>query len=169
MPALLALVPLKDWIYSGVIVALLAGFGWYTVHERHIGEAKIEASDKKVADAQIVHNKEVEDVVATKLSAAIKDYDALSPIPVPRAVPVLVCRTSGGSAVPSGKGAVTGGDVAGAGVSVGAGQPDAGFDPAPAVSATGTDADKEIVHLLKKIKLLQDTVAAYQAGGLVAK
>jgi hypothetical protein len=169
MPALLALVPLKDWIYVGIIVTLLAAFGVYTVHERHIGEAKIEASDKKVADAQIVHNKEVEDVVATKLSAAIKDYDALSPIPVPRAVPVLVCRTSGGSAVPSGKGAVTGGDVAGAGVSVGAEHTDAGFDPAPAISDTGTAADKEIVHLQKKIKLLQDTIAAYQAGGLVAK
>jgi len=167
MPALLALVPLKDWIYGGIIVALLAGFGWYTVHERHIGEAKIEASDKKVADAQIVHNKEVEDVVATKLSAAIKDYDALSPIPVPRSVPVLVCSTSGGSDVPSGESAVAGSN--GAGVPIGAGQPDAGFDPAPAVSVTGTDADKEIVHLQKKIKLLQDTIAAYQAGGLVAK
>ena len=169
MPALLALVPLKDWIYGGIIVALLAGFGWYTVHERHIGEAKIEASDKKVADAQIVHNKEVEDVVATKLSAAIKDYAALSPIPVPRSVPVLVCSTSGGSDVPSGESAVAGSNGAGAGVPIGAGQSDAGFDPAPAVSVTGTDADKEIVHLQKKIKLLQDTIAAYQAGGLVAK
>jgi hypothetical protein len=169
MPALFALVPLKDWIYGGIIVALLAAFGVYTVHERHIGEARIEASDKKVADAQIVHNKEVEDVVASKLSAAIKDYDALSPIPVPRSVPVLVCSTSGGSDVPSGESAVAGSNGAGAGVPVGAGQSDAGFDPAPAVSATGTDADKEIAHLQKKIKLLQDTIAAYQAGGLVAK
>jgi hypothetical protein len=169
MPALLALIPLKDWIYGGIIAALLVGFGVYTIHERHIGEEKIEASDAKVAAAQVVHNKEVEDVVTTKLHAAIQDYDALSPVPERAPVPVLVCRTAGGGSVPGGEGAVTGGGVTGAGVPFGPEQPDAGFNPAPKISATGSDADAEIEHLLKKIKLLQDTVAAYQAGGLVAK
>lgn len=39
MGALLALIPGKDWLYGGIIVALLIGFGWYTHRERSIGAA----------------------------------------------------------------------------------------------------------------------------------
>ena len=39
MGALLALIPGKDWLYGGIIVALLVGFGWYTHRERSIGAA----------------------------------------------------------------------------------------------------------------------------------
>src|ERR1700723_3265984 len=74
MPALLALVPVKDWIYAGIIASLLVAFGWYTLHERAIGEKKIEAADAKVVAAQVVHNEEVENVVKSKLSDALKDY-----------------------------------------------------------------------------------------------
>ena len=64
MGALLALIPGKDLAYGAIIVALLAGFGWYTIHERDIGKAhevaalaassaKLQAeTDKKTADLQ---------------------------------------------------------------------------------------------------------------------
>ena len=53
MPALLALIPAKDWLYGGVIVALLIGFGAYTHHERVVGEAKVVAADA-AATAKVV-------------------------------------------------------------------------------------------------------------------
>ena len=50
MPAFLSLIPVKDWIYGGIIVAILAGFGWYTVHERNIGAAHETAALKASSD-----------------------------------------------------------------------------------------------------------------------
>ncbi len=47
---LLALIPTKDWIYAGIILAMLGGFGWYTVHERDIGKAHEIAALKKSSD-----------------------------------------------------------------------------------------------------------------------
>jgi hypothetical protein len=169
MPALLALVPLKDWIYAGIIATLLVGFGVYTVHERHEGAHKIEIADAKVAAAQTIHNEEVQSVIQAKVQSAINDYDALAPIPSPVPVPRLVCRPAGSGNVPQGTQSASGGDGAGGGVPVSSSADSFGFDPAPALSATGTDADAEIEHLQKKVKLLQDLVHAYQDGGLVAK
>jgi len=60
--ALLALVPIKDWVYVGVIVALLTAFGIYTVHERHEGEAHEIAALKKSSDA--LQAKEAAHVIA---------------------------------------------------------------------------------------------------------
>jgi hypothetical protein len=163
--ALLRRIPVRDYLYLAAIVAL----GVYTLHERHVGASKIEAADAKVAAAQVVHNGEVQNVIKAKVAAAVADYDALSPIPVARAVPVLMCHASGSGSVPASGSPASGGDVAGASVPVGAESAGAGFDPAPAVSKTGTAADIEIDHLQKKVKLLQQLVSAYQDGGLVAK
>lgn len=165
-----------DLIWLGIILSALGGVGiaWHVhnVHEQEIGLQKQQAADKKVADAAIVHNKEVEDLVAKRLAAALAVYQAAQPIAPPAPLPGIVCRHTVapvGSVLPSGQGSVAGSHGTGASVPVGAAQVDAGFDPAPAVSATGTAADEEIAHLLAKIQLLQDTIAAYQAGGLVAK
>jgi len=45
MPALLAMVPLKDWLYCGLIVAILAGGLWY--HHKLIDEG---IADQRRAD-----------------------------------------------------------------------------------------------------------------------
>lgn len=50
MPALLKLVPLKDWVYLSLILALLGGFGAYTIHERHLGAAHEITVLKKSSD-----------------------------------------------------------------------------------------------------------------------
>jgi hypothetical protein len=49
-------VPLRDYIYAAAIIILLIAFGWYTVHERDVGQAKEIAalrasSDKLLANA----------------------------------------------------------------------------------------------------------------------
>jgi hypothetical protein len=52
----LSLIPFRDWLYIGAIVALIAGGVWYTAHERAIGRAQIEQADlaaKGVLDAQV--------------------------------------------------------------------------------------------------------------------
>lgn len=76
---MLALIPLKDWIYLGVIVALLAAFGGYTVHERRAGaaheitalqksSAKLTAdADKKIATLTAAH--------AATLKKVLDDHD----------------------------------------------------------------------------------------------
>lgn len=96
MPPFLALIPTKDYIYAAIIVALLAGFGWYTIHERHIGAAKEVAALKvssdelnRKADAKIVklnteHATQVATIIGVidnerkaNVSAAASDADRL--------------------------------------------------------------------------------------------
>ena len=40
---ILALIPGRDWLYLGIIVAVIAGFGVFVHHERQIGAQRIEA------------------------------------------------------------------------------------------------------------------------------
>jgi hypothetical protein len=164
MPIFLSLL-VKDWKYLVIIAALLGGIGYIY----HKGEAHVDAADAKVVAAQIVHNTEVDNVVKAKVAAAVKEYDELAPIPVPAVVPRILCYASGSSPVLQSPGAASGSDGAGSGIPVSTASTNAGFDPAPAISQTGTDADAEIEHLQKKVVLLQQLVQAYQAGGLVAK
>jgi hypothetical protein len=86
MPALLALIPVKDWIYAGIIAALLGTFAWYTHHERVIGEQKIETADKKVADAAAQHVHDVQTIAAatqTKIGETYAQTLATPPAPAP--------------------------------------------------------------------------------------
>jgi hypothetical protein len=169
MLALLKLIPIKDYVYGAVIIALLTGFGWYTFHERAVGEKKIEMADAKIAAAQIIHDQEVATRVKAELDTALANYETPTAPPPPAPVPVLVCHKTGGSNLPGGPGPVAASNGAGTNPAAPAAQADAGFDPAPAVSADGTAYDALIDHYLAKIKLLQQTVKAYQDGGLVAK
>lgn len=165
-----------DMIWLGIILSALGGVGiaWrvHNVHEQQIGRDIQDKADKKVADAAIIHNEEVEKLVKQRLADAVAAYLAANPPAPPAAVPDIVCRRTvapARGAVPGRGQTVAAGNGAGAAVPLGTAQTDVGFDPAPAISADGTAADAEIAHLLAKIKLLQDTIAAYQAGGLVAK
>jgi hypothetical protein len=164
MPFILALLA-KDWKYLAVIAALAVAVG--VIYHR--GEVHIEAADAKVVAAQIVHNTEVQNAVKAKVDVAVAEYDTLAPIPVPVRAPVLVCHASGSGDVPPSPSPSGRSDAAGEAVPVSAAPTDAGFDPAPAVSATGTAADEEIAHLQAKVLLLQNVIRAYQDGGLVAK
>jgi len=167
MPIILGIL-VKDWKYFAVIAALMFAVGWIY----HRGELRVEAADAKAAAAAVVRDQKEANDIKSKVDAAVADYDALAPVPVPVRVPVLVCHASDSGPVSASPGAATGSNSAGAGLPVGAGSTDArsgSFDPAPAISDTGTKADAEIIHLQKKVKLLQDLVRAYQDAGLVAK
>ena len=81
MLAFLRLVPLKDWLYAGIIAALLICFGLYTGHEREVGAARILEADTaalvkatakakaetdrlqaKAYEAEHAHDKEISDL-----------------------------------------------------------------------------------------------------------
>lgn len=66
MIALLKFIPLKDWLYVGCIAVLLAGFASYTVHERHVGEAKIEKKDAALRAAATALNTASENLADIK-------------------------------------------------------------------------------------------------------
>lgn len=156
---LLKLIPGKDWIYGTIIVALLAGFGWYTYHERNIGEQTIEAKNKAIATAQIVHNKEVTDRATTQISKALEDYKAAHATPALTG-PNLVCHTVPSSVtVPQSSSTAKGsnGTTAIPEESVGP-----SFNPSPGILANDRDADAQVT-------LLQDYVRACQAAGLCSK
>ena len=71
MPLILALlskISSKDWLYGGLIAALLIAFAWYSHHERVIGAQQevtvVAAAEKKqqaAVDAIIANNQKIED------------------------------------------------------------------------------------------------------------
>lgn len=169
MLELLRLIPLKDYIYGAVIIAILSIFGWYTHHEREIGRQQIEAKDKVLVEAQKTKNKEIEDGISKGIKAALEKWNEAHPVPPPAPAPRIVCHaaTTVASVRPKRGSSSDPVNGAGTGISVSPESIDEGFDPAPAVSSTGTAADTEIVRLKAKVTLLQDIVKAYQNGGLV--
>lgn len=164
---LASLIPRRDYVYGALILVLIAGFGWYTFHERAIGRQKLEAKDKAFADAQIAKNKEIEDGIAKNIQAAVDKWKQDHPIPAPIPAPHIVCHSAGsgtGTKREGPSGTINGPGTA---VPVSPESVNEGFDPSQAVSTTGTAADTEIVRLKAKVTLLQDTIKAYQNGGLV--
>jgi len=164
MPFVLAFLQ-KDWKYLVVIAALLVSVA--AIYAK--GEAHVKAADAKVVAAQITHNKEVENAVQAKVAAALKDYESLAPIPEPAPVPVLVCHETGSRPVSARPSPAAGSDGATDPVPVDTASAGAGFDPAPAVSATGSAADEKIAELQAEVTFFQAYVKALQDAGIVAK
>lgn len=158
MLALLSSIPLKDWLYGGVIAVLLAGFGWYTYHERGIGEQKIEAANAKAVAVQAKHDTDVEAAASAAQTKATEAYnEALAALP--DTAPSIVCRAAPAAApVPSAQSTASGSD----GAAVIPEESSVPFDPAPAILRVGQQADAQVT-------LLQALIRSYQAAGVVAK
>lgn len=157
MLALLSkLIPVRDWIYLGVFVALIAGFAYYTHHERVIGEQKIEAADAQAVKKQAAQVAKVETNASTAIISMQAAYNAALAAPVAPA-PKLVCYTA----------APHRGDMPDHASAPGGGNGQAGvpaestvpFDPSPAVIGDGRDADAQVA-------LLQAYIEACQKGGM---
>lgn len=165
MPALLSLIPIRDWCYIAVIAALLAfGGTWYVKHnhaEQKIGEQKVEAADAKAVAAQTVRNQKVESNAQDAINAALAEYDASISAPPAVQPPRIVCHgavAAGGRAVPGHAGASGAGD--GSAVVPESTGPE--FDPSKHVLSVGQAADAQVT-------LLQNYVRACQAAGLCKK
>lgn len=99
---------IRLYLEIAAVVVLLSAFGLYTLHERHVGEAKIEKADATVVAKVEVRNTQVEaaqsaadnkagDTLNASLADPISTVPALppsvqpqacpSPVPAPRAHP----------------------------------------------------------------------------------
>lgn len=155
--ALLKLIPLKDWLYCGIIAALLAGFGVYTIHERHVGAQRIELADQRAVAAETARNKAIETAAVSEVNVSVQKYQAAVAAPTLPA-PRIVCHAANSGPVPGHAGSPGAGDDR-TNVPESTGP---SFDPAEHVLAAGKQADAQVT-------LLQDYVKACQTAGVCKK
>lgn len=161
MLALLQLMPLKDWIYCGLLAGVLGAFGWYTYHERQVGEATIEAADQRAAAAQLVHNQEIETRAKTLTDAAVAAYKATVAAPPAGDAPHLVCVSPAPDRGPVPAHAGASGGAHGAAAVSGDRPPDhessveRAVDIGPALDKLHQDADAQVTALQAYIRACQ--------------
>lgn len=159
MTALLGLIPLKDWIYTGLIVALIIGAGVAVKHERDVGAAKVVAADAKVVAVQQKHDLDVQAAASAASQKAMETYNAQLTAAL-QPVPSLVCYR----AAPSRRAVPAPASSAGSSSEI-TDVPEAtgpSFNPAERILAVGRQADAQVT-------LLQSLIRSYQAAGVVAK
>jgi hypothetical protein len=151
---LLKLIPGKDYIYCGIIAALLAGFGWYTIHERDEGAAKVIAADKKLSDTIAAKDKEIADNAQLELiDVGNHEKIALAADPIPNAG--LVCKSSDSA----GTVAAAPGD-AGKPADQSGSLPAGSFDPSGAILTLLRDSDAQVNALIEVNEILTGYIAA---------
>lgn len=96
------MIPIKDYIYGVLILILLMGFGWYTVHERNIGKEEIRAADQRVVAAQTIHDAEVIKRASIIAKAGVSKYKAkLAATPSTNIPSSWVCNNPSSTGVPT--------------------------------------------------------------------
>jgi hypothetical protein len=151
MLALLKLIPLKDWFYCTVICALLGGFVTYTIHERHIGEARIIAADTRAALVAQAKDKAIEAAAQDASNAIGVVYEKAVAIPSVADLGV-VCHAPARSQLsqaPVNQSGAT--DSANSPV----GPP---YDPTGPALTVGRNADSQIRALQDQLKVLVDAM-----------
>lgn len=157
MGALLALIPIKDWIYGSIIVGLLAGFGiWIHKHDTKI-------VDEALAPVAVLAQKaQIQVAVGTAVAqstetANAKSYDETVAAPAPADLG-LVCHSEAAS---SGIVSQTG---TGTEAAVGEQTADSGngsaFDPSGAILQRAAEADAQIMYLQGRVTELENQMKA---------
>jgi hypothetical protein len=153
----LALIPVKDWIYAGIIAALLAGFGWYTVHERNLGAAHevaaLKTSSDKLQQQTAVQTAELQAKATMAEQAYDKEVNNLNSLPTPI---VRLCNnaTNSGRVVPK-----AGATIAGDG-DTGPAAP--GIQPVPSGNSEGPDIGSMLSALAARADQVSATLREYQ-------
>lgn len=147
---LLAGIGIKDYVYAGIIAAIVGAFAYYTHHERVIG------ADEALAPVAVLAQKsELKVAVAAAVAQSTEKDNAqsytatVSLLPVP--VVGLVCHDTGRSDVPPAS-AVAAADVGEPAAVVPSGP---AFDPSGAILKLGADADAEITYLQARVHELE--------------
>lgn len=152
-----SLIPIRDYIYGGVIVALaiFSAVEWrkHNVHEQKIGETRVITQNTKVAVAAEKQVAAATAVATTTEASNAKRFET-STAAHPAPAPGLRCRAASappGGIVPQ----------ASTGVAPGAhsAAPDGGvgpaFDPVPALLARAHAADAQIAYLQERVLELE--------------
>jgi hypothetical protein len=151
---LLKLIPGKDYIYCGIIAALLAGFSWYTIHERDEGAAKVIAADKKLSDTIAAKDKEIADNAQLEL-IDVGTHEKLALAAPPIANAGLVCKSSN----PASTAAASSGDT-GKSADQSDSVPAGSFDPSGAILTLLSDSDAQVNALIDANEILTGYIEA---------
>lgn len=148
-----ALAPFTHYIYGAIIAALLAGFGWYTIHERSVEHTKDIAAE--LTEIKVVAKKDIliEQTADAVVAKAEVTHEKLTSAP-PVSDIGLVCHDTGGGAD----------SQSAAGNQVGAvqGQPVPGdvFDPSGDLLTNARLYAATIGELQVTVQALRDELAA---------
>ena len=139
---------IRDYLYAALLILLVSGFTWYTIHERDVGQEKVVAADARaVAAAKKLSDSETA-LTQARLDLAGKSYEKVVTSTVVGS-PHVVCISPSRPELPP-----VGGDrpePAAAAVGAGANT----FDPGPQLDTIGRNADAQISGLIDTVKELQ--------------
>lgn len=154
MGALLALIPTKDYIYAGLIAALLIAFGVYTHHERTIGADQVRVADAKLTAAQTaLATEKTQHGLDNSLTAEKLFVGVTTAPPAPDAPHLFVrdCARPAAIVVRSADGATV--SVPTADSSVDHAE---GVDIGPALDTIGRNSDAQVTYLQSILKSCVD-------------
>ena len=161
MGALLALIPGKDLAYGSAIIALLIGFGWYTIHERNLGAAHEIAALKVSSDKLIAQTAKQTADLQARANMAEQAYEKEHLLTVNQPVPVVrVCHNANSGSVVSNAGPAKPGNE-GAGPAAGSVQP----MPSGDSSVAGPDIGGMLSALAQRADEISATLREFQTRG----
>jgi hypothetical protein len=144
--ALLKLIPLKDFGYLAIVLAVVGAFAW-TYHK---GEVRIEAKDAALRAAAVALNKasenlaDIKEIQLERTYTHIVDSSAI-------ASTGLVCHNAAAPAEPL----AAGNERPAANAASGA-VPTGSFDPSGPILTLLRDSDAQVNALISKVYLLED-------------
>lgn len=144
--------PILHYIYGAIIALLIGSFVWYTIHERNIGEAKIEAADAAHAAAIAKKDQTIADNAQLQL-VEIGNHEKIALAAPAIADTGLVCVAPGSAPAP----VAASGDSGSKPVDV---VPSGSFDPSGAILTLLRNDDTRINDLLDSIAVLEQYNAA---------
>ncbi len=159
MGALLALIPGKDLVYCAILLAVIAGFGAYTVHERHLGAAHEVAALKASSDKLIAQTAKQTADLQARANMAEQAYEKEHLLTVNQPVPVVrVCHNANSGSVVSNAGPAKPGNE-GASPAAGSVQP----MPAGDSSVAGPDIGGMLSALAQRADEISATLREFQS------
>jgi hypothetical protein len=161
MGALLALIPSKDLVYCAILLAVIAGFGAYTVHERHLGAAHETAALKVSSDKLIAQTAKQTADLQARANMAEQAYEKEHLLTVNQPVPVVrVCHNANSGSVVSNAGPAKSGNE-GASPAAGSVQP----MPSGDSSVAGPDIGGMLSALAQRADEISATLREFQTRG----
>jgi hypothetical protein len=152
---MLSFLSIKDGVYAAIILALLAAFGAYTLHERRLGEQKIETADAKVAAAAEKQTQTAQTAAQTTETQSAQVYKQAVAIPALGDIGVVCRKTGSGQVPPPDSVATTGSREQPA---VGGDGP--AFDPSGPLLTRAREADAQIDYLQRRVHELEAEMEA---------
>lgn len=144
MLALLKLIPLRDWCYLAILLAVLAAFGW-TYHK---GEETIKAKDALLNQAAVALNLSVEHAAEINEIPIGRTYEKIiTSAPVPNTG--LVCHATAPVKPQTA-------DYRPEAPYKAAALPGGGFDPSGPILTLLRDSDAQVDGLIDTIQVLKD-------------